>query len=312
MPDSNPLSTASPRRVAISGSTGLIGAEIVRRLQTAGDQVVRLIREHPSSTITEAQWSVEEGMVNPSRIEGVHGVIHLAGENIAGGRWTEAKKRRIRDSRVIGTRNLCQNLASLEHKPEVLVCASATGYYGNRGDRILDEWSDPGTGFLPEVCQAWEEATSAAAHAGIRVVYVRTGIVISKEGGALANMLTPFQMGVGGKVGGGQQYWSWISHDDIVGTFLKALNDETISGPVNGTSPNPVTNAEFTKILGDVLHRPTIFPLPKFAARLALGEMADDLLLASTRVMPRVLERSGFSFAQPELKDCLEHELKGS
>jgi uncharacterized protein len=298
------------RRVAITGATGLIGTGIVRRLEEAGDQTIRLTRRPPTSTVTQAQWSIDEGLVNPSRLEGVHGVIHLAGESIVG-RWSEDKKRRIRDSRVKGTRKLCQDLAALSVKPAVLVCASATGYYGDRGDEVLDEASAPGQGFLPDVCKEWESATSPAAEAGIRVVNVRTGVVIAREGGALANMLLPFKAGVGGKVGSGKQYWSWISLDDIVGAFLKALNDESISGPLNGTAPNPVTNAEFTRMLGEVLHRPTILPLPGFAARMVLGQMADDLLLASARVLPRVLQTSGYAFEYPELRACLEHELHG-
>lgn len=298
------------RRIAITGATGLIGAEIVRRLEDAGDQTIQLTRRMPTSTLTQAQWSVEDGLVNPSRLEGVYGVIHLAGESIVG-RWSEEKKRRIRDSRVKGTRRLCENLASLSSKPSVLVCASATGYYGDRGEAVLDEQSAPGSGFLADVCQEWEAATAPAAEAGIRVVNVRTGVVIARDGGALPNMLTPFKAGVGGKIGSGRQYWSWISLDDVVGAFLKALNDEAISGPINATSPNPVTNAEFTRVLGEVLHRPTVLPLPGFAARLALGQMADDLLLASARVLPRVLEARGYPFAYPELRACLEHELHG-
>lgn len=304
--------SSSGRRIAVSGATGLIGSEILRRLESAGDQTIQLTRSVPTSTVSQAQWSVDEGLTNPARLEGVHGVIHLAGESIADGRWTEDKKRRIRDSRWNGTRNLCQNLAVLSDKPKVLVCASAIGYYGDRGDTVLDESSDPDEGFLPDVCVGWEEATSPASHAGIRVVNVRIGVVIAKGGGALPNMLTPFKMGVGGKIGSGKQYWSWVSHDDVVGAFLKALNDDSISGPLNATSPNPVTNAEFTSILGEVLHRPTFLPLPGFAARLVLGEMADDLLLSSARVLPRVLETNGYTFAYPLLKDCLEHELHGT
>lgn len=307
----SPASSAG-RRIAVSGATGLIGSEILRRLESAGDQTIQLTRSVPTSTVSQAQWSVDEGLTNPARLEGVHGVIHLAGESIADGRWTEDKKRRIRDSRWNGTRNLCQNLAVLSDKPKVLVCASAIGYYGDRGDTVLDESSDPDEGFLPDVCVGWEEATSPASHAGIRVVNVRIGVVIAKGGGALPNMLTPFKMGVGGKIGSGKQYWSWVSHDDVVGAFLKALNDDSISGPLNATSPNPVTNAEFTSILGEVLHRPTFLPLPGFAARLVLGEMADDLLLSSARVLPRVLETNGYTFAYPLLKDCLEHELHGT
>lgn len=303
--------TSGPRRIAISGATGLIGARLTQQLEASGDEVIRLTRGAPGSTVTEAQWSVEEGLTNPSRLEGVHGVVHLAGESIADGRWTDDKKRRIRDSRVVGTRTLCSQLAARSHKPEVFVCASAIGFYGDCGDAVLDEWNAPGRGFLPDVCKAWEEATEPARQAGIRVVNVRIGVVIAKGGGALANMLLPFRLGVGGKIGSGRQYWSWVSHDDVVGAFAKSLDDRSLSGPVNATSPNPVTNAEFTKILGSVLHRPTVFPLPGFVARLALGQMADDLLLSSARVVPRVLESHGYSFVHPTLRDCLQHELHG-
>ncbi|MCA9110262.1 MAG: TIGR01777 family oxidoreductase [Planctomycetaceae bacterium] len=302
---------ARPRKVAVTGASGMIGSEVVRRLSSLGRPVVKLVRGTPKSTVTEAQWSVEEGLVNPSRLEGLYGVIHLAGENIAGGRWTEDMKRRIRSSRVQGTEKLCRDLAKLHRRPKVLVCASAIGYYGDRGTTILDESSPPGEGFLPEVCREWEAATKPASDAGIRVVNVRIGVVISKEGGALAKMLLPFKMGAGGKVGSGKQYWSWISHVDVVGVLLHALDCETLSGPVNAVSPNAVTNAEFTDVLGSVLHRPTILPMPAFAAKLALGQMADDLLLASAHVVPKKLEESGYEFQYPQLRECLQHELNG-
>jgi uncharacterized protein len=304
------VNAVATRRIAITGATGLIGSQIVRQLEEAGDQTIQLTRRPPTSTVTQAQWSVEDGLVNPSRLEGAYGVIHLAGESIVG-RWTEDKKRRIRDSRVRGTRRLCEDLAALSDRPKVLVCASATGFYGDRGDEILDEGSAAGEGFLAGVCKEWEAATAPAAEAGIRVVNVRTGVVIAREGGALPNMLTPFKVGVGGKIGSGRQYWSWISLDDVVGAFVKGLNDEQIAGPLNATSPHPVTNAEFTRVLGEVLHRPTVLPLPGFAAKLVLGQMAEDLLLASARVLPRVLETQGYTFAYPELRACLEHELHG-
>ncbi len=302
---------ARPRKVAVTGTSGMIGSEVVKRLTTLGRPVVKLVRGTPKSTVTEAQWNVQEGLVNPARLEGVYGVIHLAGENIAGGRWTEERKSRIRNSRVLGTEQLCRDLAGLHRKPEVLVCASAIGYYGDRGTTVLNEESPPGEGFLPEVCREWEAATKPAADAGIRVVNVRIGVVISKEGGALAKMLLPFKMGAGGKVGSGKQYWSWVSHDDVVGVLLHALDCEQLSGPVNAVSPNAVTNAEFTKILGSVLHRPTVLPMPAFAAKLALGQMADDLLLASAHVVPKKLEETGYEFQYPQLRECLQHELNG-
>ncbi len=302
---------ARPRKVAVTGASGMIGAEVVKRLTAKGRAVVKLVRGTPKSTVNEAQWSVEEGLVNPARLEGLFGVIHLAGENIAGGRWTEDRKRRIRNSRVQGTERLCRDLAALHRKPEVLVCASAIGYYGDRGTTVLDERSPPGQGFLPDVCLEWEAATKAAADAGIRVVNVRIGVVLSKQGGALEKMLLPFKMGVGGKVGSGKQYWSWVALDDVVGALLHALDCQKLSGPVNAVSPNAVTNAEFTSVLGSVLHRPTILPMPAFAAKLALGQMADDLLLASAHVVPKKLEETGYQFQHPQLRECLQQELNG-
>jgi len=263
----------------------------------------------PKSAVNEVQWSTDDGLINPTKLEGAYGIVHLAGEGIAGGRWTEEKKRRIRDSRVQGTTNLCRDLASLHRRPKVLVCASAIGYYGDRGEEVLDESSPPGQGFLPEVCRQWEQATAPAADAGIRVVNLRFGVVLSKHGGALEKMLLPFKMGVGGKVGSGRQYWSWVAHADVVGAILHALDCEDLTGPVNVVSPNAVTNAEFTKVLGDVLHRPTWLPMPALAARLALGEMANDLLLASAHVVPTQLQQTGYQFQFPDLRECLKHEL---
>ncbi|MCA9075242.1 MAG: TIGR01777 family oxidoreductase [Planctomycetaceae bacterium] len=300
-----------PRQVAVTGASGMIGAEVVKRLTAQGRPVIKLVRGTPKSTVNEAQWNVDEGLVNPTRLEGVSGVIHLAGENIAGGRWTEERKRRIRNSRVQGTERLSRDLAALHRKPDVLVCASAIGYYGDRGDTILDETSPPGHGFLPDVCLEWEAATKPAADAGIRVVNLRIGVVISTQGGALGKMLMPFKMGVGGKVGSGKQYWSWISLDDVVGALLHALNCEELSGPVNAVSPHAMTNAEFTKVLGGVLHRPAVIPMPSFLAKAALGQMADDLLLASAHVVPKKLVETGYQFQYPQLRECLEHELNG-
>ncbi len=301
---------ARPRKIAVSGAAGLIGTGVVGRLKNGGQSVIRLVRHAPRSAAGEAQWSTDDGLVNPSRLEGVSGVVHLAGESIAEGRWSAEKKRRIRDSRVNGTEALCRSLAALSRKPGVLVCASAIGYYGDRGETVLDEQSPPGEGFLPEVCRQWEQATAPAAEAGIRVVNVRIGVVLSKQGGALQKMLLPFRMGVGGKVGTGRQYWSWVAHADVVGAIVHAIDCDDLHGPVNAVSPHAVTNAEFTKALGEVLHRPTLFPLPAFAARLALGEMADALLLASAHVVPKRLQETGYEFQFPDLHDCLEHELR--
>lgn len=293
--------------VAISGSTGLVGSELVPLLETGGHRITRLVRRE--ATEGEARWE-PDGEFDTTAIEGVDGVVHLAGENIAGSRWSDKVKQKIRDSRVDGTRLLCEGLAHMQHKPKVLVCASAIGIYGDRGDEILDEHAPVGDGFLAEVAAAWEEATQAARDAGIRVVQTRFGIILSPHDGALAKMLLPFRMGAGGIVGSGDQYWSWISLDDVAAVLEYALVTESLSGPVNVVSPNPVTNREFTKTLGRVLNRPTVIPLPAFAARLALGEMADALLLASTRVVPGALENHDYHFQHPELETALRHLLQ--
>jgi hypothetical protein len=235
-------------------------------------------------------------------------VVHLAGESIVG-RWTEAKKRRIRDSRVLGTRNLAEALAKAASRPQVLVCASAVGYYGNRGDELLRESSSSGSDFLSGVCREWEGASQAAADAGIRIVHTRFGLVLSRDGGALQKMLLPFRLGLGGRVGSGRQWWSWVDLQDVVGAILHVIKTN-LHGPVNFVAPNPVNNIEFTKVLGRVLSRPTIFPVPAFAARLAFGQMADELLLASQRVEPVKLKESGYQFKFVELGKSLESILK--
>lgn len=242
--------------------------------------------------------------------EGPDAVVHLAGENIARARWSERQKALIRDSRVKGTRLLCDLLARYSPPPKALVCASAVGYYGDRADEILKEESAPGSGFLADVCREWEAATQPAVERGIRVVNLRIGIVLSPMGGALAKMLTPFKLGVGGTIGSGRQYMSWIALDDVVGAIHFALTNESLHGPVNAVAPNPVTNREFTHTLGRVLSRPTLFPMPAFAARLVLGEMADALLLASARVEPAQLLASGFTFRHPDLEAALRALLK--
>src|SRR6266566_4624603 len=240
----------------------------------------------------------------------MNAVVHLAGENIAGGRWTAARKERILNSRVKGTKLIAETLGNLPQPPQVLVSASAIGYYGDRGSELLREQSPPGTGFLPDVCRQWEAATDAATRKGIRVVHLRTGIVLSGKGGALRKMLLPFKLGVGGKIGSGEQYWSWISIDDHCAAILHCIQASSLHGPVNAVSPSPVTNLEFTKALGRVLHRPTIFPLPALAARLVLGEMADALLLASARVEPAKLLGSRFVFEHKDLEPTLASLLQ--
>jgi hypothetical protein len=239
-------------------------------------------------------------------VSGFDAVVHLAGESIVG-RWTEEKRRAIRESRVQGTRHLAAALAQSDVKPRVLVCASAVGFYGNRGDELLREESPGGQGFLPEVCRDWEAASRVAAEAGIRTVNLRIGLVLSATGGALGNMLKPFKLGLGGRIGSGRQWWSWIHMDDIVGGIHHAIGTEALSGAVNLVAPNPVRNAEFTKLLASVLRRPAFFPVPEFALRLAFGQMAaDELLLASQRVKPEKLLASGYAFRFSELRTALE------
>jgi hypothetical protein len=255
-------------------------------------------------------WDLSTQSIDAQKFRGLDAVVHLAGENIGTGRWTGEKKRRIRDSRVVGTRFLCNTLAQLDDPPPSLIAASAVGYYGERGDFPCDEQSAPGKGFLAEVCVAWEQATEQAKAAGLRVVNLRIGMVLTAKGAALQKMLLPFKMGVGGQVGSGRQYWSWISLDDLVRVILHCLETDSINGPVNAVAPEAVTNKEFTKSLGRALHRPTILPLPAFTARLMLGEMADALLLTSTRVVPQRLQQSGFDFRHPTIDDAFEALLR--
>lgn len=300
--------TTMSMKVLVSGATGLVGQALTPLLTTNGHEVFRLVRANPSEA-NDVPWDPQQGVVHPARLEGIDAVVHLAGENIAGARWNPTVKERIRDSRVRGTRLLCETLARLERKPKTLICASAIGYYGDRGSEILTEKSTGGTGFLPDVCDEWEAACEPARQAGIRVVNLRIGVILSPKGGALAKMLLPFKLGGGGIVGSGRQYWSWVAIDDVVGAIAHALTHDQLSGPVNCTAPNPATNYEFTKTLGAVLHRPTIIPMPAFAAKLALGEMAEALLLASTRVMPDKLLATGYQFRCPTLDGALRHVL---
>jgi uncharacterized protein (TIGR01777 family) len=295
--------------ILISGSTGMIGSALIEVLKTQNHRVTRLVRSPLQSSEPTVQWNPATGTLNANDIEGFDSVVHLAGESIAASRWTDAQKAKIRNSRVQGTTLLSETLAKLSKPPKVLVCASAVGYYGNRGDTILREDSGAGAGFLADICQEWESAADPAKQKGIRVVHLRTGIVLSPKGGALAKMLLPFKMGVGGVMGSGKQYWSWISLDDVIGAFHHALITESLQGAVNVVAPRAVTNQEFTKTLGKVLSRPTIFPLPAFAARLALGEMADDLLLSSARLEPARLLASNYKFHHPELEGALRELL---
>ena len=297
-------------KVLISGSTGLIGSALASFLTNAGHDVLRLVRSAPKSDGSEVHWDPESGRIDNAGLEGMDAVVHLAGENIGAGRWTRDRKARIFDSRVKGTRLLCESLANLAQPPKVLVSASAIGYYGDRDEEILNEGSISGFGFLAEVCIEWEIATEPLAQTEIRVVNLRMGIVLSLEGGPLEKMLPPFKMGVGGILGNGRQYMSWISLDDAVGGIHHALVTDSLQGPVNNVAPHPVTNREFTKTLGRVLRRPTLFPLPSFGLRLMFGEeMANELFLSSTRVEPVRLLETGYAFQHPELESALRHVL---
>jgi len=295
--------------VLITGSTGFIGSALIPVLQREGHTVKRLLRS-PTASAQDLVWDPASGQLDRSRLEGLDAVIHLAGESIAEGRWTLGKKARIRESRIQGTSLLSQTLAGLSLPPKVLVSASAMGYYGDRGSEILSEDSNSGNGFLAEVCREWEAATAPAVEKGIRVVHLRFSLILSKAGGALAKMLLPFRMGAGGRIGSGKQYWSWIAIDDLISVILHVLISNSLQGPVNVATPNPVTNAEFTEVLGKVLKRPTLFPMPAFAARLAFGEMADPLLLCSARLQPSRLIAVNFEFQYPELEGALHHLLQ--
>jgi uncharacterized protein len=295
--------------ILVTGASGLIGSALLPLLGGDGHRVTRLVRSQPRPGDLAVQWDPARGIIDANSLEGLDGVVHLAGEPV-GERWTAEKKARIRDSRVKGTRLLCDTLVQRSTPPKVLVCASAIGYYGDRGAAVLTEESAAGTGFLADVCRAWEGATEPARQKGIRVVNLRFGVVLSASGGALAKMLPPFRMGVGGILGSGKQYMSWVTLDDTVGAIRHALLTEPLHGPTNATTPHPVTNEEFTKTLGKVLGRPTLVPLPAFAARLMFGEMADELMLASARVQPTKLLATAYTFRYPELEAGLRHLLR--
>jgi hypothetical protein len=292
--------------VLISGATGLIGSALVPELEANGHTVTRLSRSQ--SGADTVRWDPSAGTIDGD-LEGTEAVVHLAGESIAQGRWSPDKKRRILDSRVQGTRLLAERISALATPPKVMVSTSAVGYYGDRGDEVLTEESAPGADFLAKVCREWEAAAEPARQAGIRVVHPRLGIVLSPQGGALGTTLPIFKLGGGGKIGSGRQWWSWVTLDDVVGSIVHALTDETVEGPVNVGSPNPMTNAEYTKVLGKVLGRPTVLPLPAPAARVMLGEVADALLLSSQRMRPAKLEATGYVFRYPQLEGALRHLL---
>lgn len=293
-------------RILVSGSNGLVGNALLPFLQAAGHRIHRLVRHTPTHP-TDIVWDPATGSIEAGRLENFDAVIHLAGENIASGRWTEKKKAALRSSRVDGTRLLVKALSALLYPPKVLISASAIGFYGDRGNEFMTESSGKGKGFLSDLCAEWE-AAAGEFNAG-RTVLTRFGIILSPQGGALKQMLTPFRLGVGGVVGSGEQYYSWIGIDDVVYHLYRALLDHNLCGPINIVSPNAVTNRQFTKVLGKVLKRPTLCPLPAAVARLALGEMADALLLCSARVVPQTLATQGYTCAYPDLEECLRHLL---
>lgn len=297
-------------KVIVSGATGFIGSRLCERLAGNGHRVVRLTRRPVSEGADAIRWDPEEGRLDAHDLEGIDAVVHLAGEGIGDHRWTESHKARVLDSRVRGTRLLAEAIASLDQPPSVLVSGSGVHYYGDRGDEELTEDSSAGGGFLAEVVQQWEASTEPASRAGIRVVTTRSGVVQSPEGGALRRALLPFKFGLGGKLGSGRQWFSWITREDEVGAIEFLLEHETVAGPVNLTAPNPVTNAEFTRVLAAALNRPAVFTVPPFALRLMFSsEMADEMLLMSLRVLPAKLQEAGYRFQDPEIEPALRRLL---
>ena len=294
-------------RIAITGASGLIGKRLCNLLSGQGHEVFKLTR-HKSNDAHEIYWDPMAGTLDPAALEGMDAVVHLAGESV-GQVWTKEIKQRIQESRQKGTTLIAKTIANLQKKPSVFVCASAIGYYGDRGTESLNESSSMGQGFLAGVCRDWEAATQAATNAGIRTVNLRFGVVLSPEGGALKQMLPPFQMGAGGNLGNGRQYFSWISLSDAANIIYFSIQTPSLQGPVNVVSPNPVTNAEFTKALGKVLGRPTIFPVPAMAAKMIFGEMAEEMLLGGAKIFPQKLQQTGYSFQFPDIESALRNEL---
>jgi hypothetical protein len=297
-------------QILVTGSRGLIGSALVKTLEKNSYQVKKLVRSNPNKVSKEFIWKPDTGEIDQEALNGTEALIHLAGENIAEGRWTEEKKRRLRDSRIKSTKNLCNTLLKAKNSIKVVLMASAIGYYGNAGNETLNENSPLGKGFLAELTDEWEKAGKVLAENGIRLVFMRIGVVLSPKGGALSKMMLPFQLGLGGQVGDGKQYMSWVVIDDVINIIEFLLKNDSISGVVNVVAPNPSTNAEFTKALGKALSRPTIFSVPSFAARLAFGELADEALLASCRVLPSKLQEAGYKFLFPDLDKGLSHLLK--
>lgn len=297
-------------KIVVSGASGLIGGALVRGLRTAGHDVRRLVRQAAVAAPDEILWSPAAGELNPQDLRGTDAIINLAGENV-GHRWTPARRDRILRSRVDSTKTLVAAIAALKPAPSVFLSASAVGYYGDRGEETLTEASSIGHGFLPEVCLAWETHAQGAAPHGVRTVMLRFGTVLAGEGGALAKMLPLFRLGLGGRLGNGEQWMSWVSLDDVVGAAMHALRDARCAGPMNITAPTPVRNRDFTAALGRILHRPAVLPAPAWALRMAFGEMADEALLASARALPKRLTETGYMFLHPALEGALEAALRG-
>lgn len=297
-------------KILISGASGLLGTHLIPTLEAKGHEIHTLVRKTPRAA-NEIRWDSVKGFseADAAKLEDFGAVIHLAGDNIASENWSAEKKRKIRESRITGTRVIVDAFRKTENPPPIFISASATGFYGNRDDEVLTEESPKGEGFLPDVCDEWEQEARKAADFGARVTVLRTGVVLSKDGGALEKMLTPFKFGVGGTVGSGKQYLSWISLEDTINIYHFALENEQISDAVNTTAPNPVTNAEFTETLGKVLHRPTVLPVPEFAIKLLFGEMGERLLLEGNKVLPKKLQDFGFEFKFPELEEAFKNAI---
>jgi len=297
-------------KILISGASGLIGTHLIPTLKAKGHEIFSLVRKTPKSS-DEIRWDAKEGFSDSeqAKLENFDAVIHLAGDNVASENWSPEKKRRIRESRTVGTRVLVDALRKTQNPPKIFVSASATGFYGNRGDEVLTEESPKGEGFLPEVCDEWEREAHKAEDFGARTTFLRTGVVLTKDGGALEKMLTPFKFGVGGTVGSGKQWMSWIALDDVLDIYHFALENDALRGAVNTTAPNPATNEEFTEALGKVLNRPTILPVPEFAIKLLFGEMGERLLLEGQKVLPKKLQDAGFEFKYPNLEEALKQAV---
>lgn len=298
-----------PMTVLVSGGSGLIGRTLIPYLRTGGHRVVQMVRRQPRFGQDEIFWDPSTGRLDAAKLRGIDAVIHLSGENIGKGRWTAEKKRRIIQSRTKSTALLAETIAALPDPPKVFACASAIGYYGNRGSAVMAEADDPGSDFISDVCRKWEDAAAPVQKSGVRTIFLRIGIVLTPAGGALGKLLVPFRMGIGGKISDGNQYMSWIGMDDAISAIRHCIRTPGLAGPVNIVSPNPVPNREFTDILGRVLSRPTLFSVPKTVIELAFGEMGRETVLSSTRVVPARLSDSGYRFRHPDLESALRHLL---